>query len=46
VRNDEFLDELSPDEWARFVEWEELACRSKGCLGGGTHILVALRKTA
>jgi SAM-dependent methyltransferase len=45
VRNDEFLNELSADEWAKFVDWEELACRSKGCLGGGTHILVALRKT-
>jgi SAM-dependent methyltransferase len=45
VRNDEFLSALSPDEWAQFLDWEELACRSKGCLGGGTHILVALRKT-
>jgi SAM-dependent methyltransferase len=45
VRNDEFLNELSPDEWAAFIDWEEAACRSKGCLGGGTHILVALRKS-
>lgn len=44
LRNDEVLSGLSPNEWSEFIDWEEAACRSKGCLGGGTHILVALRK--
>jgi hypothetical protein len=34
---------LEPDEWKRLMDWEELACRSAGVVGAGTHIIAALR---
>ena len=44
IRSAEVLNELSAEEWASFLDWEEAACRSRGALDAGTHLLVALRK--
>lgn len=43
LRAEETLASLEPNEWERLLDWEELACRSAGVIGAGTHILVALR---
>ncbi|MHB1640830.1 MAG: class I SAM-dependent methyltransferase [Candidatus Dormibacteria bacterium] len=43
LRAEETLAALEPDEWKRLMDWEELACRSAGVVGAGTHIIVALR---
>src|SRR5262249_45695601 len=44
VNLDDMLEKLSEAEWAQFLNWEEIACRSKGVLDAGTHILVAVRR--
>ena len=38
------IDDLSDDEWRRFLSWERRLCREPGVLDAGTHILVALRR--
>lgn len=45
LRADPLLADLSFAEWERLLELEEMACRSSGVIGAGTHILLALEKT-
>jgi SAM-dependent methyltransferase len=44
VRADSALADLDPETWGQFLNWEEAACRARGALDAGTHILVALER--
>jgi hypothetical protein len=44
VRADSALSELDPETWDQFLRWEETACRARGALDAGTHIMVALER--
>jgi SAM-dependent methyltransferase len=44
VRADGAASDLASEAWDQFLSWEEEACRSKGALDAGTHIMVALER--
>jgi ubiquinone/menaquinone biosynthesis C-methylase UbiE len=44
LREDDLPDDLSDDLWRVFLEWELDACRERGILDGGTHIIAVLRR--
>jgi SAM-dependent methyltransferase len=44
VRADGAASDLASETWDQFLSWEEEACRSKGALDAGTHIMVALER--
>jgi len=44
VRADGALSDLDPETWGQFLNWEEAACRARGALDAGTHIMVALER--
>jgi SAM-dependent methyltransferase len=46
LRAEDTLTTLGLEEWERLMDLEELACRSAGVIGAGTHILAALRTPA
>ncbi|GAC1478057.1 MAG: hypothetical protein PVSMB9_00140 [Candidatus Dormibacteria bacterium] len=46
IRADTALTDISDLAWARFLDWEEWACREPGAIDAGTHILVAIENTA
>jgi SAM-dependent methyltransferase len=44
VRADSALSGLDPETWNQVLNWEEAACRARGALDAGTHIMVALER--
>jgi hypothetical protein len=44
VRADGALTGLDSEAWEQFLSWEEQACRARGALDAGTHIMVALQR--
>lgn len=44
VRADGALLDLDPQTWSQFLDWEEAACRARGALDAGTHIMAALER--
>jgi SAM-dependent methyltransferase len=44
VRADGALSDLNAETWEQFLSWEEQACRARGALDAGTHIMVALQR--
>jgi SAM-dependent methyltransferase len=44
VRADGALADLNAQTWEQFLGWEETACRARGALDAGTHIMVALER--
>ena len=46
VRADGALSALNAQTWEQFLSWEETACRARGALDAGTHIMVALERQA
>jgi SAM-dependent methyltransferase len=46
VRAEAALSDLDPETWDQFLNWEEAACRARGALDAGTHIMVALELQA
>jgi SAM-dependent methyltransferase len=44
VRADGTLSDLNAQTWEQFLSWEETACRARGALDAGTHIMVALER--
>ncbi len=44
VRADDALSDLGPETWEQFLNWEEAACRARGAVDAGTHIMVALER--
>ena len=44
VRAESALADLDPETWDEFLNWEEAACRARGALDAGTHIMVALER--
>ncbi len=45
VRADAALSELDSERWEQFLRWEEAACRARGALDAGTHMMMALQRT-
>jgi len=46
VRADGALASIDPARWEEFLSLEEAACRTRGALDAGTHIIVALESQA
>ena len=44
VRAGGTLSDLDLETWHQFLDWEEGACRARGALDAGTHIMVALER--
>jgi SAM-dependent methyltransferase len=44
LRAEKVLSTLGSDGWERFLSWEQQACRARGALDAGTHILVAIER--
>jgi hypothetical protein len=44
VRAGDALSDLDPQTWDQFLNWEAAACRARGALDAGTHIMVALER--